>query len=337
MRRGLALVVVVVAVVVSTSPAAAGNYRWIAPDGTVSYSDQPPPLSATVPASPVVPPVETSASTPPLIVAPLRTLEPERPTSGPPATVEEILDLSGVTRQLGALSATLVAEFKAPPSFSPKERAAIERIAAGHFQPDRLLATITGELRRRHDQRTLDAIGAWLRSPLGRKITALEIAASLAPEAQRRASGPPPAPGRKALIEQLDWLGGVTESHLDTIVAIARATATSIASVLPPDQRKSPAQIERDLQRTRAQLRAQVEQATTQVMLYQYRTLDDAELQRLAAFLSTEPGRRYSAVMSRALTQAISAAATDAARAMIGTVPAERWRDLAMAPPPPPR
>jgi hypothetical protein len=247
MRTGLALVV---AVGVSTSSSSAGSYRWIAPDGTVSYSDQPPPRSATVPASPVAPPVEPSAGTPPLLVAPLRALEPERPTFGPPATVEEILELSGVTRQLGALSATLIAEFKAPASFSPKERAAIERVTASHFQSDRLLATITSELRRRHDQPALDAAAGWLRSPLGRKMTALEIAASRAPEAERRANGPAPTAGRKALI-------------------------------------------------------------------------------------ATEPGRRYSTAMSRALTQAISVAAADAARAMIGVVPAERWRDLAMAPPPP--
>jgi hypothetical protein len=330
MQTRLALLL---AVVVSTSPASAGNFRWIAPDGTVSYSDQPPPGTATVPA----PPAQPSIHVPPPPVTPPRALEAERPTSGRPATVEEILDLSGVTRQLGALSATLIAEFKAPASFSPKDRAAIERVTAGHFHSDRLLATITREVRRRHDQPTLDAAAAWLRSPLGRKITAMEIAASLTPAAERRASGPPPSPGRKALIEQLDWLGGITESQLDTIVAISRATATNIASVLSPDQRKSPPQIERDLQRTRAQLRAEVEQATTQFMLYQYRTLEDADLQRFAAFLSSEAGRRYSILMSRALTRAIGAAATDAARAMIGVVPAQRWRDLAMAPPSPPR
>jgi hypothetical protein len=106
---------------------------------------------------------------------------------------------------------------------------------------------------------------------------------------------------------------------------------------MPPEQRKTPPQIDRDLQRTRAQLRAQVEQATMQFLLYQYRTLEEAELQRFAAFLSSEPGRWYSSVMSRALTQAISATATDTARAMIGVVPVERWRDLAMAPPPAPR
>jgi hypothetical protein len=98
-----------------------------------------------------------------------------------------------------------------------------------------------------------------------------------------------------------------------------------------------PGQIERDLQRKRAQLRPQVEQATTQFRLYQYRLLEDAELERFAAFLSSAAGRWYNRAMSRALTQAIGAAATDTARAMIGVVPAERWRELAMAPPAAPR
>jgi hypothetical protein len=331
-RERLALLILVV---LSATPAAAGGYRWVAPDGSVTYSDQAPPANvaaAPPPNAPVVaPPPAPSPAAPPLPV-PM-----ERPTSGRPATVEEILDLSGATRQLGPLSATLVAEFKAPASFSAKERAAIARVAESHFQADRLLRTIVDDLRRGQDQRSLDAVAAWLRSAAGRKITAAEIAASLAPEADRRAGVSAPSRARATLIEQIDWLAGITESQLDTIVAIARATATSITETLPPEQRKTPAQIERDLQRKRTGLRAQVEQGTTQFMLYQYRALADAELERLAAFLSTTPGRWYSRAMSRALTRAIGAAATDTARAMIAVVPAERWRALAMAPPPAPR
>jgi hypothetical protein len=309
MRAGLALVILVV---LSVTPASGGNYRWIAPDGSVSYSDQPPPASVSVAPPPSVPVV----------------------TSGRPATVEEVLDLSGATRQLGALSASLVAEFKAPPSFSSRERAAVARVADSHFDADRLLRTIVDDLRRGQDQQSLDAVAAWLRSPLGRKITAAEIAASLAPEAERRAGVSGSSAARAALIEQLDWLAGITESQLETIVAITRATATSITEVLPPEQRKSPVEIDRDLQRKRAQLRPQVERATAQFMLYQYRTLEDVELEGLAAFLSSAPGRWYSRAMSRALTQAIGAAASNTARAMIRVVPAERWRELAMAPPP---
>jgi len=326
MRERLALLIVVT---LWATPVSAGNYRWVAPDGSVSYSDQPPPASAAVAPAPSVPVVEPTVPASPDLA------ETERPASGRGASIEDVLHFSGATRQLGALSATLVAEFKAPPSFSPRERGAIARVAESHFHAERLLRTIVEELRRVQDQRSVDAVAAWLRSPLGRKISAAEIAASLAPEAERRAGASRPAPARATLIEQLDWLAGITESQLDTIVAIARATATSISEVLPAEQRKMPGQIERDLQRKRAQLRPQVEQATTQFMLYQYRLLEDAELERFAAFLSSAPGRWYSRAMSRALTQAIGAAATDTARAMIGVVPAERWRELAMASPAP--
>jgi hypothetical protein len=334
MRERLALVIVVV-LSVSVMPAAAGNYRWMAPDGSVSYSDQPPPASVGVAPPANVPVVEPATA--PAPGAPSPPANTERVTSGRPVSVEEILDLSGVTRQLGALSASLVSEFKAPPSFSPGERAAIARVAESHFHADRLLRTIVDDLRRGQDQRSLDAVAAWLRSPPGRKITAAEIAASVAPQAERRAGVSRSSAARAALIEQLDWLAGITDSQLETIVAITRATAASIADVLPPEQRKSPVEIDRDLQRKRAQLRPQVEQATAQFMLYQYRTLEDVELERFAAFLASAPGRWYSRAMSRALTQAIGAAATDTARAMIGVVPAARWRELAMAPPPPAR
>lgn len=328
MRTRMALLI---AMTVAASPAAAGNYRWIAPDGSVSYSDNPPRVNATtvVPVAPP-PPVAIPAQTAPV-------LDLERVPAGPAAAVDEILHISGLTRQIGGLSASLIAEFKAPPSFSSKERAAIERVAERYFRRDRLLASITEELRRRQDQPRLNGVAAWLRSPLGQKITALEIAASLAGTAGRPAPASAAPPARMALIERLDWLGGLTENRLDTILVIARATAISVAGVMPPEQRKTPPQIERDLERARGQMRPRVEEATRQHLLQLYASLDDTELERVAAFMSSESGRWYSGVMSRALTQAIGAAATEAAGAMVGVVPAERWRALAMAPPPAPR
>jgi len=325
MRTRMALLI---AMTVAASPAAAGNYRWIAPDGSVSYSDNPPRVNATT-VVPVAPP------RPVAIPAPV--LDLERLPAGPAAAVDEILHISGLTRQIGGLSASLIAEFKAPPSFSSKERAAIGRVAERSFHRDRLLASITEELRRRQDQPRLNGVAAWLRSPLGQKITTLEIAASLAGTAGRPAPASAAPPARMPLIERLDWLGGLTENRLDTILVIARATAISVAGVMPPEQRKTPPQIERDLERARGQMRPRVEEATRQHLLQLYAALDDTELERVAAFMSSESGRWYSGVMSRALTQAIGAAATEAAGAMVGVVPAERWRALAMAPPPAPR
>jgi hypothetical protein len=135
MRTWIAILIVTT---LAASPAAAGNYRWIAPDGSVSYSDNPPRVNATT----VVP-----VAPPPPVATPAPVLDVERLPAGPAATVDEILHISGLTRQIGGLSASLIAEFKAPPRFSPKERAAIERVAERHFHRDRLLASITEELR----------------------------------------------------------------------------------------------------------------------------------------------------------------------------------------------
>ena len=176
--------VVIVALAV---PAHAGDvYRWVDGDAIV-YSDQPPPDGVVVTEMPgrkafaVVTAADVPDAAPALEAAPpASSAEPDlAPVSMAPATVDEILELSGMRPQLPAFATALGAEYlPRPGQLGGRDGARVAQIVARQFVPERMYAAIREDMRRHVDAKQLAGMAAWFRSRLGRKVTALEIAAS---------------------------------------------------------------------------------------------------------------------------------------------------------------
>ena len=304
---------------------AAGLYKATAPDGTVTYSDRP---------QPVAPEPPTPAPGRPAVP----TREPGSTAAG--ATADEVLDLSSVRPQLAATPGRVAGEFKPRGArLNAEDTATLEQILARHFDADRLYGQVRAEFKRRAEARKLADVAEWLRSPLGQKITSLEIAARAEADAAQRAlafvpggrGGPPAA--RVALVERIDWTAGITDGSLESTLAVARAMALAVNRAVPPDERQTTAQIERQIQQLRGQARARLAQSTVAFMLYQYRSLDDDELQQYADFLGSDAGRWYMATMSKAMNRTVAVAAQRAASDVIRAIPPPRWSGGAAASP----
>jgi hypothetical protein len=304
---------------------AAGLYKATAADGTVTYSDRPQPVSpdAPAPAAPVPPATQRTAA----------------PKTGATAA-DDVLELSGVRPQLATAPARLANEFKPRGArLNAEDTAALEQILARHFDADRLYAQVRAEFTRRADTRKLADVAEWLRSPLGQKITALEVAATLETDAARRASAftpggrGGPSPVRVALVERIDWTAGITDGSLESMLAVARAMALAMNRARPPDERQTSAQIERQIQELRGQTRARLAQSTVALMLYEYRSLDDDELQQYADFLGSDAGRWYTSTMSKAMNRTVAVAAQRTATDVIRAIPPPRWSGGAAASP----
>jgi hypothetical protein len=319
-----------------TTPAAAGVYKWVAADGSVTYSDKPQPVPAEPAPPSAPPPPPPAAAEPPAVTQPAPAPAPRAGA----ATADEVLELSGVKPQLASTPAKLAAEFKPRRGrLNAEDATALEQILARHFAAERLYTQIRGEFRKRADGKKLADVAEWLRSPLGQKITALEVAAGLEADAAQRMiafapggrGGPPPS--RVALMERIDWVAGVTDGALESLLAVARAMAMAVNRALPPDERQTSAQIERQIQQLRGQARAKLAQSTIMFMLYQYRSLDEDELQQYADFLAGDSGRWYSATMSKAMNRTVAIAAQRAATDVIRAIPPQRWSSGAAASP----
>lgn len=325
--RSVPVLVLVLALTQPCPTYAAGLYKATAADGTVTYSDRPQPVApeppAPEPGRPAAPATREAA-----------------PRAAGAASADEVLELSGLRPQLAATPMKMAGEFRPRAGrLNAEDTAALEQILARHFDAERLYGQVRAEFKRRADARKLGDIAEWLRSPLGAKITALEVAAGLQSDAAQQAiafapggrGGPSAA--RVALVERIDWTAGITDGSLETMLAVARALAMAMNRALPPDERQTTAQIERQMQQLRGQARARLAQSTVTFMLYQYRSLEDDELQQYADFLASDAGRWYSATMSKAMNRTIALGAQRAAADVIRAIPPPRWSGGAAASP----
>lgn len=245
---------------------------------------------------------------------------PERPSTVTTAAVDELLDLSGLRVQLEALSDGIRARFRSHEGrLSAQDRATIDRIATRHFGAETLYARIRLELGRSQDAARLEEALAWYRSPLGRRLTRVELEA-LTPGAER-AGMPLPSDERIALVQRLDESGGASETALDVAMALVRSLARAADPFRPAQRRLGPAELESLIARVRTEALTPIKIACLQNMLLAYGELHDAELGEYVRFVESRAGRWSTATMNTALVSAVSVAAELAAVELVTLVP----------------
>src|SRR5216117_2943675 len=92
--------------------------------------------------------------------------------------LDELLERSGLRVQLEGLAAGVRVQFlRGQGRISSQDRATIDRIASTNFDADAIYSRIKLEFERNLDAEKLAGALAWYRSPLGKRITALELMA----------------------------------------------------------------------------------------------------------------------------------------------------------------
>jgi Domain of unknown function (DUF4124) len=307
-------------------PCAAQTHRWVSPQGVVSYSDRPQPSSlVAVPES--QPSREHQLEREPV---------PPAPVAVPPATVDELLEASGLRVQLAGLTVRLAVELRPPEGrVSSHDLATIQRVVATTLAADRVYRLVRDEAARNADTATLRAQAAWLVTPLGRKVAALERRdAGVEADARIAAftkslAANPSSPRRRELIERLDWVSGASEVSLEIGAAVTGSVARAAAATAPPVLRTPAHHVERHVTEARARAAESIRESTLAAMLYTYRDLSDDELAQYVTVESSDLGRGYNRLMRRALVRVLGRVLDEAAVAMFKAVPPERWTQTA--------
>jgi hypothetical protein len=340
-----------VAVAVLAAPASAGEiYRW-REGRTVCYADLPPQGNVTlmpmpwapdvpiakaldgpdVPAMPAPQPAE-SPQPPRAIVAAVRAIAPAVPVKLGPATVDEVLELSGLRSQLASISRALGGEYlPRPGQLSDRDAQLVTQVVARNFAPERLYASIRDDFRRNTEQRQLDEMALWFRSELGRKVTELEVAASHPDAAAKiaafasKVATTPPAPSRLDLVRRLDWVTGASEDTTELALAVAGSIARAAAAALPADRRTRGGSVERRMEALRAQISSTVGANVVAQMLYVYEPLSDEELKQYVDFLTSPAGRAYGRAAHVSMLHVIREVADRTAAETLRAVPIQRW------------
>jgi Domain of unknown function (DUF4124)/Uncharacterized protein conserved in bacteria (DUF2059) len=316
MRRVL-VVLIALGLVVPALPAAARTYRWVDKSGQVIYSDHPPQ------ADEMAPPSETPASSPSASIGPRRPVHP---------SASELLEFSGLKEHMKV--AAVQARQNVHQSLGhlePRDLESVEAVTAQTLDPDRIFEVIVDEFSQTMDEAKIAEVRSWYRSPLGRKLTELEVRAS-AEDRERQLAAfmaewkvKPPAPERVALIQRLDAAGGATELSVDVVVGISQAIARVADPHLPPERRLRPGQLDAQARQIRLYTLEAFRQGNTVAMLYLYRDVADEDLARFVQFLETEAGAWYGNALRRSIVQGLAAAVERTATNLVRIVPPERW------------
>ena len=381
MTDRLAVLLSIVALLLLPGSSGAGTYRWIDEHGNVTYSDRPPqprdndtsghdakpapdPSARELKASDMkAPEPRPSAAPPEMKTLEMKTPEPKVlavPTQPPkplavkaspppvaiprtgPTKIDELLELAGVRAQLAGLVNRVAVDLRPPPGqMSPADRAAIERVLVHSLRQEAVYGAVRDAFRLQVDRPNLEAAAAWLRTPVARKVVALEIASSEPGVEQKVADyaaslkANPPSARRLELIQRLDWVTGANETSADLVAAIARGLSSAVSAAGPQESRLRPGQIEDRTAQVRARATETLREVRTMSMLYTYQTLQDEELSEYVRFSGTDAGRWFSIAMRKSLVGAIGRAVEQTAAELVRAVPLERWARAATPAPQP--
>jgi hypothetical protein len=167
------------------------------------------------------------------------------------------------------------------------------------FSPERFKQTIIKEVKSSMTVKDLDTVLKWLDSPLGKKLTRLEEAAST-PETlsevkkfATRLKQSPPAATRLNILRKLDAAVKATETNVEIAMNTQLAVAFAVVKSLPEEQQGSFEDIAAQLKKNRPQIEAVMKSQTLIFSLYTYQSLSDGELEAYIRFATSPAGVKY--------------------------------------------
>jgi hypothetical protein len=253
------------------------------------------------------------------------------PASGASPLVEEILVKSGAIEQLAHVARTAQMSYdKAADeggegeSQQPQaQRERIKKLIGEAFAPEKLKEAIGRELEAKLSQADLQAIVKWLDSPLIKKCTQLEIAAAT-PEASEeieaytvQLKGNPASPSRMQLARRFDSVQRATKSTATVILGMQLASISALVAMLPHEKQVPFGELVKVAEKQRPALEVSMRPLVRAQILYTYRSLSNAELNRYIREMGTGPGKKFYAVSQTAYEKALIEASARSSRSIV--------------------
>jgi hypothetical protein len=280
------------------SLAEAKTYRWVNDQGIVTYSDQPPQV---------------------------RPVEGDRE-----ALITEALEISGTKHALETIPAHIRAQLDVRQTpIKPEEKARVVKILGDAFRTDVLYGAVRAAFKANYDPSRMGFVIGQLRTPLFRKVAALEVAASepgAKQDLERFAiglQGDVPKPARVALVQRYEASMRSAELQIEMGVVAFRAVSRSLEPVLPSEKRPTAREMDSAERTLRAKQDSLVRDALVR-WLYTFRSLTDEELGEYVAFAETDAGRWFVTTQRKGLLDAMRTAMDAAARQMAAAFPVKR-------------
>lgn len=234
---------------------------------------------------------------------------------GREALIKEALELAGVKNQIQQIPVLIQDQIaKRQGETDPKAQATISKIMTEAYQAQEIYQVIENSFKYHFDQKRLSAALEWLRSPLGKKVSGLELKVNDPGRIQElqkfsaRLKEKPATKERMALVQRLDDAAGATQFSLHMNLAGFRSLAKAVDATLPPAKRLQEGQLEKLADEMKAKLQGPLRENTLTSFLFTYRSLSDNELKQYVGFAETDHGRWFHRVLTEGFLQAMTAA-----------------------------
>jgi tetratricopeptide (TPR) repeat protein len=231
--------------------------------------------------------------------------------------IHEVLELSGAKEQISYYADVVGSGL---PQFrndlnEQKMRQELTRLIKESFRFDKIYPSVVQVFQSRFQKGHLMAVLSWLKTPVGRKMTALEIKAN-SPEAMKKMeafAGEYQKIGgeRKKLLMRLERAINATEMNIEVVSVSLIEMLKSMQSQVPERNRMSPEQIDALVEKIRNMPREQLKDNVMVSLAYTYRELADKELETAIQFYETTAGRWFNDTSIKALASAIGKASGD--------------------------
>lgn len=156
----------------------------------------------------------------------------------------------------------------------------------------------------------LEAIESWYKTPVARKISTAEIAASDPAVWKQVQAGAAELnkkykdTARARMFDRFDRASRATESAVDTTIAVQLGLATAMSAF--SDDSNNYDELKRNIENQRGKIRGIVEQQVYDSYLYTYEKISAQEMGLYIDFLESGPGSAFSKTVTRSIQQAIT-------------------------------
>jgi hypothetical protein len=239
------------------------------------------------------------------------------------ASVVELYEKSGIevlVNQIAGLYLSALAQHQA--KLPPELFKALQRAGREAFEATKMRKKVLEVMKNSFDPDLTQEVLAWLLSPFGQKITALE-SIQFSPKTlqdmqvfgKELQSNPPPQT-RLKLIRRLDTATAASEKNVEVALMILVQTGTAMEDAMWKEKRLGVEEMRRQVDLRRPQLEEDARKSTEISLVYIYQTLTDKELERYVTFSESEMGTAYHKMAFEALMAALSDAAEENGKAV---------------------
>ncbi|SOB78275.1 hypothetical protein SAMN04488490_4139 [Marinobacter sp. LV10R510-11A] len=183
-------------------------------------------------------------------------------------------------------------------------------VVTNSFRAADIEQQIVKNLERDLSGKQLEAVESWYKTPVAKKISAAEVAASdpaawrqiqaRAPELNKKYKGT----DRAQTFERFDRAARATESAVDTTIAVQLGLATAMAAFSSDSENYDA--LKQNIENQRGQIRGVVEQQVYDSYLHTYEKISAQEMGLYIDFLESGPGSAFSKTVTQSIQQAIT-------------------------------